>query len=91
MIKTPSIQRKKSPIFVPLLEPSTKKDPPSFWTGFKTLLSHKGRQACHTPLYHVMEVPKYLQDNFFIQSGYRAHYNYVQSWCSLFRWHNETV
>ncbi|KAI9197057.1 hemolysin-III related-domain-containing protein [Polychytrium aggregatum] len=45
----------------------------------------------HAPkLRHYSEVPRYLQDNDFIHTGYRSGYTYKQSWASFFRLHNES-
>ena len=40
--------------------------------------------------YHFDDVPKYLQDNNFIKSGYRAFYSYAENWHSILAIHNET-
>ena len=53
-----------------------------FWRSLQTL---------QLPLYSFKQVPKYLQDNEFILSGYRSGYSMLQVWVSLFRIHNETV
>lgn len=36
------------------------------------------------------ELPDHLKDNFYIFSGYRAHYNFSQCFKSIFAIHNET-
>ncbi|KGG52185.1 adiponectin receptor 1b [Mitosporidium daphniae] len=40
--------------------------------------------------FHFHEVPSHLQDNLYILSGYRAHYNFSQCFKSIFAIHNET-
>lgn len=40
--------------------------------------------------HHFRDIPKYLQDNHFIHTGYRVKYSTHEIWRSLFTWHNET-
>ncbi|ORY01770.1 Hly-III related protein, partial [Basidiobolus meristosporus CBS 931.73] len=40
--------------------------------------------------YNFEDIPEYLKDNPFIQTGYRAYYSYREALGSLFRIHNET-
>jgi len=49
--------------------------------------SHKKHQP---QLYLFEELPKYLQDNEYIRTGYRCYYSYREAWLSVFSVHNET-
>ncbi|KAI8834904.1 hypothetical protein BC829DRAFT_68297 [Chytridium lagenaria] len=41
--------------------------------------------------YHIKDVPRYLQDNPYIHTGYRSGYSYRENWISFFHLHNESV
>ncbi|KAJ3055029.1 Adiponectin receptor protein 1 [Rhizophlyctis rosea] len=41
-------------------------------------------------LFKFEDVPRYLQDNNYIRSGYRANYTYLENWISLVHFHNES-
>ncbi|RKP01149.1 hypothetical protein CXG81DRAFT_2125, partial [Caulochytrium protostelioides] len=47
-------------------------------------------QGGYCPVLEIEHVPRHLQDNTHILSGYRAYYSSKRSWASLFHMHNET-
>ncbi|KAI8898680.1 hemolysin-III related-domain-containing protein [Globomyces pollinis-pini] len=57
-----------------------------------TLDNESQYQCCveRKRLYSYEELPRYLRDNNWVITGYRAYYSYPESWRSLFEKHNET-